>query len=293
VVISGLKAMSFTAASGPASLELVVQGGDAGATVATDDKTITIQAVTHAASVTPDTTRATRLPSNGTNYTANLTVTNAGNVADSYDLLTTTPLTAITVISIAGTGVTQGANPDSARLASIAPGVARAVTVTYSVGNVAAGVTDTLILTARAVGTPAATDPGREEMTVIRPGVSVAKTVSPTGTQLPGTDLTYSVTLTNAGSAGAAGVVTVDTLSANVMFKVGSIVNTLPGGFTATLAYSNDGGATWTYVPATLACGAPAGFDGCVNRVRWTFTGALSSSSPNNVALVQFISKIR
>jgi len=131
------------------------------------------------------------------------------------------------------------------------------------------------------------------ELLVIRPGISVAKGVSPNGTQLPGTDLAYSVTLTNAGSAAAAGVVTVDTLPANVMFKVGSVVNTLPGGLTATLAYSNDGGTTWTYVPASLACGAPAGFDRCVNRVRWTFTGTLSSIAPNNIALVEFVSRIR
>ena len=291
IIVSGLRFTSFTAAS--ALNRLILEVGNNGLTTGLDDKSIQIVPVTHAASVTPDTTRVSRLPSNGTNYTANLTVTNTGNVSDSYDLLTTTPLTPITVISIAGTGVTQGANPDSARLASIAPGVARAVTVTYSVGNVAAGVTDTLILTARVVGTPAAFDDGREELNVIRPGVSVLKGVNPNGTQLPGTDLTYTVTLTNAGSAPAASIVTVDTLSSNVMFQVGSVVNNLPGGLAATLAYSNDGGSTWTYVPASQACGAPTGFDRCVNRVRWTLTGTLSSTAPDNTGTVQFISRIR
>ena len=291
ITVSGLRFANFSAVS--ALNHLIVEVGNNGLTTGLDDKSIQVNAPTYGVSVTPDTVRVTRLPSNGTNYTASLTVTNSGNVSDSYDLLTTTPLTPITVISIAGAGVTQGANPDSARLASLAPAGSSAITVTYSVGNVAAGSTDTLILTARSVGSPAILDDGRVELSVIRPGISVAKAVSPNGTQLPGTDLAYSVTLSNTGSAAAAGVVTVDTLPANVMFKVGSVVNTLPGGLTATLAYSNDGGTTWTYIPASLACGAPAGFDRCVNRVRWTFTGTLSPIAPNNVALVEFISRIR
>jgi len=291
IIVSGLMFTSFTAAS--AVNYLILEVGNNGLTTGLDDKSIQVNAPTYGASVTPDLVGITRLPSNGTNYTASFTVTNTGNAADSYDLLTTTPLTAITVISIAGAGVTQAANPDSARLGSTGVGGSSAITVTYSVGNVAAGVTDTLILRARSVGNPTVSDDGRVELTVIRPGVSVLKGVNPTGTQLPGTDLTYTVTLTNAGSAPAAGIVTVDTLSSNVMFKLGSVVNNLPAGLTASLAYSNDGGSTWTYVPASLACGAPAGFDRCVNRVRWTFTGSLSSTSPNNVATVEFISQIR
>src|SRR5207244_3597722 len=66
--------------------------------------------------VTPDTASASRLPSNGTNYTAVFTVQNTGGQSDSYDLLTTKrPGSALTVMSITGSGVTQGANPGSAR----------------------------------------------------------------------------------------------------------------------------------------------------------------------------------
>src|SRR5204863_6554102 len=70
--------------------------------------------------VTPDTASASRLPSNGTNYTAVFTVQNTGGQSDGYDLLTTKrPGSALTVMSITGSGVTQGANPDSARLARL------------------------------------------------------------------------------------------------------------------------------------------------------------------------------
>ena len=291
IIVSGLKFTSFTAVS--AADFLVLEVGNNGLTTGLDDKSIQVVAPTRGTSVTPGVVAVSRLPSNGTNYSATFTVTNTGNATDSFDLLTTTPLTAITAISIAGMGVTQAGNPDSARLGSTGVSGSSVITVTYSVGNVAAGVTDTLILTARSVGNSTVSANGRVELTVIRPGVSVLKGVSPNGTQVPGTDLTYTVTLTNAGSAAAASIVAVDTLSSNLIFKVGSVVNNLPAGLTATLAYSNDGGSTWTYVPASLACGAPAGFDRCVNRVRWTLTGTLSSTAPNNTGTVQFVSRIR
>ena len=75
----------------------------------------------------PHATTASQLPSNGTTYTVLFTVLNTGNNMDSYDLLTAKrPGTAISVASIAGTGVTHGANPDSARLANIDVGASAA-----------------------------------------------------------------------------------------------------------------------------------------------------------------------
>ena len=103
--------------------------------------------------VSPQATTASQLPSNGTTYTVLFTVLNTGNNMDSYDLLTAKrPGTAISVASIAGMGVTHGANPDSARLANIDVGASASVTVTYAVGNVPVGTTDTLVFTARSVG---------------------------------------------------------------------------------------------------------------------------------------------
>ncbi|MEO8089402.1 MAG: hypothetical protein ABI703_03805 [Gemmatimonadales bacterium] len=291
ITVSGLQFANFTAASAADYLQLVVSGAGGG-TAARDPRTITI--VGAGVTVSPPTMTASALPSNGTSYTAVFTVQNTGIIVDGYDLLVSRrPGTTLSTVSITGTAVTQAGNPDSARLGTLAAGGSVAVTVTYSVGNVAAGAIDTLIFTARSILLPAGSSNGRLTLTVVRPNLTIAKAVSPTGTWPPGTDLLYTVTLTNPGSAPAASIVTVDTLRSTVTFKVGSVVNTLPGGLTATLAYSNDGGSTWTYVPASQACGAPAGFDRCVNRVRWTFTGSLSSTAPNNVAVVEFISRIR
>ena len=289
--VSGLQFTNFTAASAADRLQLVVSGSGGG-TAATDDKTITI--LGYGVSVSPHTTAASQLPSNGTNYTVGFTVQNTGGVTDSYDLLTKKrPGTVITTVSITGSGVTQGANPDSARLTSLAPAASTAVTVTYRVGNVAAGSKDTLIMTARSVTSPTQKDSGQLQLTVVRPSMTITKAVIPPGTSPPGTDLAYTVTITNAGTSSATSVVVVDTLRSTVRFKLGSVVNSLPAGVSVLVDYSNNGGATWTYVPASGGCGAPAGYDGCVNRVRWRLQNPLSSVAPNNTGTLQLVTQIR
>lgn len=249
---------------------------------------------TYAVTVTPDTTAASRLPSNGTNYTVDFTVVNGGSGTDDFDLLTTqSPATAITVVSITGTGVTQDANPDSARVSGLAASGAVIVTVTYSVADVAAGTADTLFFPARSVGNPATINDGRLELTVIRPNVTTGKSVNPSGTQAPGTDLTYTVTITNDGSDDAVSAVIVDSLAVEVEFKVGTVVNNLPAGITATVEYSNDGGSTWTYTPVSAGCSAPTTYDGCVTHIRWTLQNDLSYVGPDNTGNVQFVARIQ
>src|SRR5205085_2056113 len=128
------------------------------------------------------------------------------------------------------------------------------------------------------------------------PSVGLVKSVSPSGTQLPGTDLTYTIVFTNAGGFPASAFVLTDPDPATVLkindymdFKVGSVVNSLgTTGLTVAVSYSNDGGVTWTYTPASGAGGAPAGYDRNVTHVRWTFTGGLSQTSPNNSGSVSF-----
>ena len=50
---------------------------------------------------------------------------------------------------------------------------------------------------------------------------------------------------------------------------------------------------TWTYVPVSAACGAPSGYDRCVNRIRWQLQNPLSYSAPDNVGTLQFVAQIR
>jgi len=255
---------------------------------------LTVTVLGQGVTVSPHADSVKHLPSNGTNYTASFTVQNSGNSIDNFDLLTKKRLgTALTTVSITGTNVTQGSNPDSARLANLAGGASTAVTVTYSVGNVAAGMLDTLIFTARSVSTPATSDSGRLTLTVVRPSLTMGKAVSPNGSLAPGTVLSYTLSVTNGGSSNASGVALVDTLAAAVQFKVGSVATTLPAGVTALVQYAKVGDTTWTYVPTSAACSAPAGYDRCVNRIRWQLQNPLSYSAPNNAGTLQFVAQIR
>jgi uncharacterized repeat protein (TIGR01451 family) len=126
------------------------------------------------------------------------------------------------------------------------------------------------------------------------PGVDLLKSVAPAGTQSPGTDLAYTVTFTNTGGAAAQSFVVTDPIPANTDFKVGSVTTNLgTTGLTVTVAYSNDGGTTWTYTPVSGAGGAPAGYDRAVTNVRWALTGNLSQISPNNTGSLGFTVRIR
>jgi hypothetical protein len=86
----------------------------------------------------------------------------------------------------------------------------------------------------------------------------------------------------------------IDPVPANLDFKVGSVTSSLgTTGLTVALAYSNNGGSTWTYTPASGGGGAAAGYDRNVTNIRWTFSGNLSPTPPNNAGSVGFTAKIR
>jgi uncharacterized repeat protein (TIGR01451 family) len=238
--------------------------------------------------VTPDGGQGlTHLPS-GPNYSFTFTVTNGtGAGTQSFDLLASKTGTAVTIDSV------NGVAGDSARITNLGSGASQNVAVVYTIGNVAAGTEDTVRLVARNVAAPAVSDAGSADLQVVRPNIAIAKAVSPPGAPLPGADLTYSITVTNSGSENAVSVVHVDSLPAQVGFKPGSVVTTLPPAVSATVAYSNDGAASWTYVPVSAACGAPAGYDYCVTHVRLSLSDPLSHVAPDNVVELEFVARVR
>lgn len=291
VTISGLKFKNFTAVSALDHLDLDLKNG--GGINASAPQSIQIDPYYDVA-LTPASQSLTTLASNGANRTVTFTLQNIGAVSDSYDLLTSkNPGTALTVVSITGTSITQGANPDSARRAALASAGTVTVTVTYRVSTAAAGTIDTLKLTGRSVGNSAKTSTAVLVVTVIRPVLGIAKSANPSGAQLPGTDLTFTSTLSNSGSASASSVAIVDSIPTWVQFKMSSASTALPAGVSAAIEYSNDGGLSWTYAPVSGGCSAPAGFDRCVNRIRWRLLNPLSNVAPNNQGTVSFVSRIR
>jgi len=262
---------------------------------ATDNNTAI---VVYGVSVTPDgVDTIPRLPSGGSGrYSYAFTLTNTSGAAESFDLLASAgPAGAyLTIDSITGSGVTRGAPPDSARLTAVGAGASAGVTVWYRAGSAATGTLDTVRLLGRSLVRPTtARDSGWSLTRLARPSLILDKSATPTGSVTPGTQVTYRIDITNAGTEQAVSVVAVDSVAPQTVFKVGSTSSTLPSGVSVTVAYSNDGGTTWTYTPASGACAAPVGFDACVNRIRWSFLNPLSNASGSNAASFSFIARVK
>jgi uncharacterized repeat protein (TIGR01451 family) len=206
-------------------------------------------------------------------------------------------------------GATCGAANGSGNTISTTANLPVGATLTYTVtgklqvsatGNLvnsatilapASGVSDPTDLSRTGAGNNSATD--SDTITTV-PDVSLLKSVSPSGTQVPGTDLVYTIAFTSDGGRAAQALVIKDPVPANTDFKVGSVSGNLgTTGLTVVVAYSSNGGTTWTYTPTSGAGGAPSGYDRTLTNIRWTFTGNLSQTSPNNAGSVSFTSRIR
>src|SRR6266568_798857 len=125
------------------------------------------------------------------------------------------------------------------------------------------------------------------------PNVGLQKSVTPNSAAqlIPGADLTYTIAFTNTGTAGASSLVVTDPIPGNTDFKIGSVTSSLgTTSLTVSVAYSNDNGSTWTYTPVSGGGGALSGYDRNVTNIKWTFTGNLSQTSPNNTGNVGFTS---
>ena len=208
--------------------------------------------LTTAVAVTPDGGQnLQRLPSNGTNYTFSFTVTNNATGSDGFDLLASHPKTPITIVSV------NGVAGDSARITGVAAGASQVIAVIYSIGNVAAGLPDTLVLKARSVASPGTSDNGFADITVVRPVVVIDKvafrdnqtTPIGAGTVVPGEFIQYKVTVTNSGSAAASVVHVTDALATQLTFSA-----TAPDAAGWTL--SNVGNNVTADLTGTLAVGA-------------------------------------
>ncbi len=234
----------------------------------------------------------------GQNATYSLSVRNNGPQSATGPITVSDTLaTGLSYVSGTGTGWSCSAIGSAVTCTNAGPvanGVTMsAITLTVSVASGAVpSVSNTGSVSSTTFDNGAANNSSSVTKSVMN--LVLSKAVSPSGTQLPGTDLTYTVTFTNSGGAAASSFVISDAIPTNTDFKVGSVVNTLgTTGLTVVVAYSNNSGSTWTYTPVSGGGGAPAGYDRNVTNVRWTFTGSLSQTSPNNAGNVAFIARIR
>jgi uncharacterized repeat protein (TIGR01451 family) len=248
---------------------------------AADNRVVaTTEVVNPAVVVTPDGgDPVPRLPSTTSAYSFSYTVRNPGTSTLSYHLLgypQPVSTSFITVDSITGPGVTRGTRADSARIDNVPAGVSREVQVWYRTAGVASGSIQGMTLLARSTLLASVSDTGWVHITVVRPALALQKQVEGVAQASPGDDIAYSISLRNSGTAAAVAVAAVDALPAGLMFKIGSMH--LAEGSTAFIAEFSSDGTSWSHVPASGGCGAPAGYDGCVTGIRWRLPGELLPS---------------
>jgi uncharacterized repeat protein (TIGR01451 family) len=236
--------------------------------------------------------------------TYSLSVKNNGPQSASGPITVTDTIpTGLTYVSATGSGwscILAGSVVTCTNAGPVANGVTMsAVTLTVTVGSSAVpSVTNSASVSSTTFDQTASNNSSSITTNVTR--VDLQKSVS--GSPIPGTDLTYTVTFTNKGGASVNFSSLSDPnplsglkINTNMYFKVGSVSSNLTttGLTLSSVKYSNDGGTTWTYTPASGAGGAPAGYDGNVTNVQWNFTGSLSQTAPNNTGSVSFVARIK
>jgi uncharacterized repeat protein (TIGR01451 family) len=241
--------------------------------------------------VTPDglPSPMARLPGS---YAQLFTVHHRGGADGSFDLLGGARGASglLTIDSIRGPAASAPAQ-DSARLTLPARSeLEYTVWYTVAVGDTATGATRLL---ARSVPTPLLADSGWAELRRTFPSLALTKLVSPAGVLAPGAALQYEIGFSNVGGYEAEDVRVAEEVPAAVFLAVGSPSAALPAGITATVEYSADGGVTWDYAPASGACGAPAGHDGCVDRLRWSLAGVLPAGPALSTGTLTYEALIR
>ena len=224
-------------------------------------------------------------PDNAGNATAGGTITyahtltNNGNVGDTFDLTYTS--------GQGWTYVFLDALNAPISSVTLAPGASAPVNVRLTVpAGVSVGTVEVGVMTATGQATLAA-DNATDVTTITAGNLSLAKSVNPSGDQVPGTDLTYTVDYQNLGATTLNTIVVYDAVPAWTQFKVGSsTTGTAPATVTGiAVQYSNNNGATWVYAPASGGGGAPAGYDANVTNVRYVFTGNLLAGASSTTGV--------
>lgn len=198
------------------------------------------------------------------------TVTNTGNVTDTFLLS-----------SVSSNGWSYAYfdllnNPIVS--VTLNPGNSEDIIVQLSIpGGVPVGTVETGTITVTGNGT-GATDSAIDMTTIVAGNLVLTKSVNPVGNQAPGTELTYRTDYANVGLAGLATIVVYDAMPAWTQYRVlsASAGTLAPGIVGITIEFSDDGGATWAYVPVSGGGGAPANFDANVTNVRWVLNGTLA-----------------
>lgn len=173
------------------------------------------------------------------------TVKNTGNAADTFDLTYTSSAGWTWVIwkDVDGNGIpgTDGdvVVTDTGALNALATANFLAV-ATIPAGS-SDGATDTAVVTGTSRIDTGVSDTATFTTTVTAPVLTITKTVSPTGNQPPGTELTYQATVTNVGTGVATSVVISDIVPQYTTYVAGSIKTGATAGSLVARTDASDG----------------------------------------------------
>jgi uncharacterized repeat protein (TIGR01451 family) len=187
------------------------------------DHSVLTPPLSSAVVVTPDGGPVDRLPSNGTSYTQTFTIQNTGNNSDTYAL--SVPNAAfLSIVSVNGTPGTSGS-------ITVAAGATTTFDVVYTVGNVPAGSSQDLTVTATSGSNTSISDTGFYTINVIRAALAMTKVayrddqstvITSSMRVLPNEYIQYLITVTNNGAAAATTVTISDPLPAQVTYASAS-----------------------------------------------------------------------
>jgi uncharacterized repeat protein (TIGR01451 family) len=208
---------SVPADLGGTSQSITLTANSVRATSTTDNggTTITVP-LSEAVNVTPDGATVNQVPTSGSgNYTFAYTVTNTGNAQTTYNLgLSASDASVLPTYSLSQNSVT------------LAVGQSATITATYTVGNVAAGASSNLVLTATS-SVQSTSDTGSLTVSLIKPSLSMAKqafrangttAIGGADKVVPGETVVYKISVTNNGTSVAANVKITDPLPAGVTY---------------------------------------------------------------------------
>ncbi|MCF7833637.1 MAG: DUF11 domain-containing protein [Candidatus Marinimicrobia bacterium] len=156
-----------------------------------------------------------------------VTVTNSGNGSDSFALTTSDDSTwTWTIYKDVNTNGTydSGTDTEITNTGALAQsGVLNVLVRAIVPSGTPDEAVNAMTLTATSVGDGSGNDDGVYTVTVTAPVLSLFKAVSPTGNQPPGTELTYTVTISNSGTGTATTVVITDAVPTNTTYVPGSM----------------------------------------------------------------------
>lgn len=192
---------------------------------------------------------------------------------------------AVTISQVAGVGA-AGNNSDDGNLTATFAQPVTSVTLRYGNAPLISGESGT---GQQAIGIAGISYCPMPAITMTKTSAPIAGTLP--AFNIPGNDVTYTLTVTNSGASpvDASSIVLTDVLPANVTFRNTALSGGIPflitpgsSGVslsTSSPAYSNNGGSTYAYTPA-------AGYDANVKAVRVTPTGTMAANSSFSISFV-------